>query len=1032
MATVNKRLLVRRQKWCWLATAALLWCGCAGALSPDRRIKELHHTAWGPGQGAPLGGAVALAQTSDGYLWMAGPSGLFRFDGIVFERVELPHDPKLSSLSLFSAFAPRGGGLWVGFTFGGVALLKGGRWQIFSVADGLPQSSPWQFAETPDGTLWVATGRDLARFDGARWKMVGSQMGLPASDNPILFVDSQGTLWAGGGNSLFFLRPGEHQFRNQPVAAPAPWDGNGMAESSTGTVWLDAGFDLVPVAQNPPPGNPGRSSYGGLAFDHDGTLWDPQTGLWRIAHPEHPTTGAALRVEDIADHYTDADGLTSRAVRALLVDREGNVWVGTTHGLDRFSEPSLEIPLQVAENVKVVPQIADAGMAPADDAGGLWVTNGADAVVRYQDGRMSPPIIRQKVETLLRAADGTVWFGGRKALWRERQGQLQSVASPGPDRDTQALAQDKSGGLWASILRSGVFRLKDGAWTPYGGITALPRGTAITIVRDRRDRLWFSYPDGSVAVLDGERVRTYVGADGLQIGNVMANHPGRIGHWLGGELGLARFDGERFYSIQSAPELPLDGVTGIVETPDGDLWLNGRAGIVHIAATELERSRLDPAYRVRGETLGAFDGVVGSSAMVRPLPTAIEAADGKLWFATTSGIYGIDPARRVHNRIPPPVLIRALTVAGYTIEPIPGLKLPAYTTAVRFDYLGLSLTAAEKVRYRYRLDGVDADWREVTAVRQALYTNLRPGHYIFRAIAANNDGVWNEQGAALDFSIARAYSQTTWFRAACAASLLLALWALYQLRLRQIAKGFNARLEERVAERTRIARDLHDTLLQSFQGLLLLFQTARELLRTRPAEAEKILESAIDQTAQAITEGRDAVQGLRASTVERSDLAQAITTFGQELAAEASRHTSVGLQVGVAGTPRTLHSIVRDEIYQIASEALRNAFRHAEAKQIEVELRYDERQLRLRIRDDGKGIDSNFLTAEGRVGHFGLHGMRERAKLMGGKLTVWSGPKSGAEVELSIPAARAYATSASTWRSWFAKKFSRESVQSEP
>ncbi len=992
----------------------------------------MHHTAWGPGQGAPLGGAVALAQTSDGYLWMAGPSGLFRFDGIVFERVELPHDPKLSSLSLFSAFAPRGGGLWVGFTFGGVALLKGGRWQIFSVADGLPQSSPWQFAETPDGTLWVATGRDLARFDGARWKMVGSQMGLPASDNPILFVDSQGTLWAGGGNSLFFLRPGEHQFRNQPVAAPAPWDGNGMAESSTGTVWLDAGFDLVPVAQNPPPGNPGRSSYGGLAFDHDGTLWDPQTGLWRIAHPEHPTTGAALRVEDIADHYTDADGLTSRAVRALLVDREGNVWVGTTHGLDRFSEPSLEIPLQVAENVKVVPQIADAGMAPADDAGGLWVTNGADAVVRYQDGRMSPPIIRQKVETLLRAADGTVWFGGRKALWRERQGQLQSLASPGPDRDTQALAQDKSGGLWASILRSGVFRLKDGAWTPYGGITALPRGTAITIVRDRRDRLWFSYPDGSVAVLDGERVRTYVVADGLQIGNVMANHPGRIGHWLGGELGLARFDGERFYSIQSAPELPLDGVTGIVETPDGDLWLNGRAGIVHIAATELERSRLDPAYRVRGETLGAFDGVVGSSAMVRPLPTAIEAADGKLWFATTSGIYGIDPARRVHNRIPPPVLIRALTVAGYTIEPIPGLKLPAYTTAVRFDYLGLSLTAAEKVRYRYRLDGVDADWREVTAVRQALYTNLRPGHYIFRAIAANNDGVWNEQGAALDFSIARAYSQTTWFRAACAASLLLALWALYQLRLRQIAKGFNARLEERVAERTRIARDLHDTLLQSFQGLLLLFQTARELLRTRPAEAEKILESAIDQTAQAITEGRDAVQGLRASTVERSDLAQAITTFGQELAAEASRHTSVGLQVGVAGTPRTLHSIVRDEIYQIASEALRNAFRHAEAKQIEVELRYDERQLRLRIRDDGKGIDSNFLTAEGRVGHFGLHGMRERAKLMGGKLTVWSGPKSGAEVELSIPAARAYATSASTWRSWFAKKFSRESVQSEP
>src|ERR1700722_1328936 len=246
----------RGQRWYWLAVAALLWSGCAAALSPDLTIKELHHTAWGPSQGAPLGGAVALAQTSDGYLWMAGPSGLFRFDGIAFERVELPHDPKLSSLSLDSAFAARGGGLWVGFTFGGVALLKEGHWQVFSVADGLPPGTPWQFAETPDGTLWVATDRDLARLDGARWKAVGSQMGLPTSSGLILFVDSQGTIWVGGGESslLYSLRPGEHRFRNQPVAAPTPWGGDSMAESSSGTVWLDVGYKLVPVAQNPPPG----------------------------------------------------------------------------------------------------------------------------------------------------------------------------------------------------------------------------------------------------------------------------------------------------------------------------------------------------------------------------------------------------------------------------------------------------------------------------------------------------------------------------------------------------------------------------------------------------------------------------------------------------------------------------------------------------------------------------------------------------------------------------------------------------------
>jgi signal transduction histidine kinase/ligand-binding sensor domain-containing protein len=1012
-SALNGRLPVRRQKW-WLAIAALLWCGSAAALNPDLTIKELHHTAWGPSQGAPLGGAVALAQTNDGYLWMAGPSGLFRFDGIAFERVELPHDPKLSSLGLFSAFAPRGGGLWVGFTFGGVALLKGGRWQVFSAADGLPPSTPWQFAETPDGTLWVATGRDLARFDGARWKMVGSEMDLPASDNPILFVDSQGTLWAGGGNSLFFLRRGEHQFRNQPVAVPTPWDGNGMAESSTGTVWLDAGFDLVPVAQNPPPGKTGRSSYGGLAFDHDGTLWDPQTGLWRVAHPEHPTLGAALRVEAIADHYSDADGLTSRAVRALLVDREGNVWVGTTHGLDRFSEPSLEIPLQVAENMKVVPQIADAGIASADDAGGLWVTNGADAVVRYQHGRMSPPIIRQKVETLLRAADGTVWFGGRKALWRERQGQLESVAPPGPDHDTQALAEDKSGGLWASVLGSGVFRLKDGVWMPNGGIAALPRATAITIVRDRRDRLWFSYPVGSVypgvsvAVLDDERVRTYGAAEGLQIGNVMAHHPGRIGHWLGGELGLARFDGERFYSIQPAPELLLDGITGIIETRDGDLWLNGRAGIVHIAAAELQRSRLDPAYRVRGETLGAFDGVVGSSAMVRPLPTAIEATDGKLWFATTSGIYGIDPARRAHNRVPPSVLIRAVMVGGHAIEPIPGLKLPVYTTAVRFDYIGLSLTAAEKVRYRYRLDGVDADWRELTAAPQALYTNLRPGHYTFHLIAANNDGVWNESGASLAFAIPPAFVQTRWFIALCAAGGAATVWAVVLLRVRQLRRRLEQRMEDRLNERTSIARELHDSLLQGFQGLMFRLQAVRQLLPERPGDAAKSLDSAMQVGDQAIGEGRDAVQNLRSSSFDDRDLATSLSALGTELGAGIDPSSKPEYRVVVEGRPRELTAVVRNEAYRIAREAICNAYQHAKAGRIETEVAFGDADLTIRVRDDGIGVDPRILERGQRPGHWGLPGMRERSESFGGHLHVWSEENAGAEVELRIPADIAY------------------------
>jgi signal transduction histidine kinase len=361
--------------------------------------------------------------------------------------------------------------------------------------------------------------------------------------------------------------------------------------------------------------------------------------------------------------------------------------------------------------------------------------------------------------------------------------------------------------------------------------------------------------------------------------------------------------------------------------------------------------------------------------------------------------------------------------ADHTLYETSGLmRLPPRLRDLEIDYTALSFVAPEKVQFRYMLDGRDRDWQDVGNRRQAFYTDLPPGNYRFRVIASNNSGVWNEQGAALDFFVAPAYWQTTWFRAGCIAAFLFLMWALYQLRLRQIAQAFNARLEDRVGERTRIARELHDTLLQNFQGLLLRFQTVLALCETRPAEAKEVLRSSIDETAQAITQGREAVQGLRASTIERNDLARAITTLGEEIAAEASSHPSVGFHVEVEGTPRSLHPIVRDEIYRIVGEALRNAFRHAAATQIEVELRYDERQLRLRIRDDGKGIDPTFLTDEGRAGHFGLPGMRERAKLVRGKLTVWSAPDSGTEIELSVPAAHAYAASPS--RAWLAEKFS--------
>ena len=317
----------------------------------------------------------------------------------------------------------------------------------------------------------------------------------------------------------------------------------------------------------------------------------------------------------------------------------------------------------------------------------------------------------------------------------------------------------------------------------------------------------------------------------------------------------------------------------------------------------------------------------------------------------------------------------------------------------------MSYANPHKNRYRYRLEGSDPDWNEVDSTRNlVMYTDLDHGRYVFRVQGSNSDGVWNEAGVSLPIVITPPWYKTTLFRASSVGLFLALMWVAYQARMRQVRHAFEMTLEARVGERTRIARELHDTLLQSFHGLLLRFQTASYLLPDRPAEAKEKLDGAIEHAAKAITEGRDAVQGLRASTVERNDLAVAIRTLGDELATDASANSPPAFRVGVEGQPRDVHPILRDEIYKIAAEALRNAFRHAQAGLVEVEIRYDDNEFRLRVRDDGKGIDSEVLAAQGIEGHYGLRGMPERAAVIGGTLTVWSEVGAGTEVELRLPA----------------------------
>jgi signal transduction histidine kinase len=444
----------------------------------------------------------------------------------------------------------------------------------------------------------------------------------------------------------------------------------------------------------------------------------------------------------------------------------------------------------------------------------------------------------------------------------------------------------------------------------------------------------------------------------------------------------------------------------ILEDQRGDLWISTSQGI----------SRFNPQSRVF-HNYSVADGLPGMD--MTGWQTCQRGPFGEMYFGGFSGATAFQPDKVVDNSIAPPMVFTDFRLAGVSVKVGAGSPLQQSISFARnlvlshrqsnfsLEFSALTYSNSLLNRYRYMLEGLDSDWHEVgSEERLVSYNNLPAGTYEFRAQGATSSGPWSEPGVALQIEILPPWWGTLWFRVVCAVSLVLLAWSAYYYRLNQVAQRFNVRLEER----TRIARDLHDTLLQSFQGLMLRFQTVDEMLPTRPLEAKKALAGALDRADKALAEGRDAIKGMRTSTLIDHDLAQSMTTLMNDLHEEQATGNwdSVAFRVLVEGAPRSVHPTLRDEIYRIARESLRNAFRHAQARHIETEITYSEPLLRLRFRDDGRGIDPDVLEHGGRSGHWGLPGMRERAKHMGAQLDVWSKPGAGTEVDLSIPGSIAY------------------------
>jgi signal transduction histidine kinase/sugar lactone lactonase YvrE len=1029
-----------------LLLPCLLWLRCpyAFALNPGLEIKQYAHTARRLREDFGAGELSSIAQTPDGFLWLGTDAGLMRFDGVSVTHWKASEQRALPDSRIRALLGARDGTLWIG-TFRGLASWRGG--QLVTHPE-FKDHVIFKIVEDRNGAVWVsawplggASGFLCAIRNGAS-ECYGRD-GRFGKGVSVIYEDHHGNLWVGAGNSLWHWQPGAPQ--RYSLAEPLSDGLNIMGETPTGEFLFLTSKGLMEIA-------------GGKVLPY----WRPQVPEWDLVSLLTDSDGVVwigtkegllhLRGERV-DVFDQADGLSGDDVVQTFEDRERNIWTLSRGGLDQFHDLTATI-YSLRQGFIGLPGAVladrDGSVWFSTTEGLYWLQGGHTAVYRARQedtstARRSDPrapvapevrvtagLPENVASSLFQDHQGRIWLGTEFGLGYLDHGRFVSI--PGvPHGYIDSIAEDRAGNLWVAHRDAGLFELSSDRVLqkiPWSSISG--RGFGYRLAADPvHGGLWIGSSSGGVVlVVDGRVQAAYGAAEGLGNGAVNEIRVASDGTvWIATEGGLSRMRAGQVETLDTKGGLPCDNVVASMED-EHSVWLHTACGLVRIPESDL-RAWTDEVHRVDARqsrlqvtVLDSSDGFLGFSNAPTFSPHMAKTTDGKLWLVSRGGLSALDPHHLSFNRYPPPVHVERIVADRTVYETSGPLQLPPRLRDLEIDYTALSFVAPEKVQFRYKLDGRDRDWQDVGNRRQAYYNDLPPGNYRFRVVASNNSGVWNEQGAALDFSIAPAYWQTAWFRAACVAAFLLLLWALYQLRQRQIARAFQVRVEERVSERTRIARELHDTLLQNFQGLLLRFQTVLALCETRPAEAKEVLRSSIDQTAQAITEGREAVQGLRASTVERNDLAKAITALGEELAAEASGHTAPGLQVDMEGTPRTLHPILRDEIFRIASEALRNAFRHADARQIELELRYDERQLRVRIRDDGKGIDPAFLAAEGRAGHFGLHGMRERAKLMRGKLTVWTAPGSGTEIELSVPAVHAYAAFSAPWRSWFTKKLS--------
>ncbi|WP_433974195.1 sensor histidine kinase [Tunturiibacter lichenicola] len=1017
-----------------LAGLAALCFDYAYAIDPNRMISQYVRESWGSEKGFSGGTVTSIAQTPDGYLWIGTEKGLIRFDGLNFRLFQQATPINIPIGPVQELIGDAQSNLWILLKNTTILRYHDGKFELGRdeaehgiTSIGKRKDGTVLFSSFALGTLAYHAGKfetltpstaptnspefiTAGPLDNLSTRLswatgvVPHRIAEPNSAVIAMAESSDGRLWLGTRDKgLFYLKDG------QIVSTVKRWSSgkiNCLLPVENGEVWIGTddgvlrwnGSELTRVSF---PSVLNHMRILSLARDRDSNTWlGTSRGLFR----------SNVKGISFADETTSQPNL---AVTSLFEDREGNLWIGTAAKIERLRDSPF-VTYTVSKGL------------PSESNGPVYVDSEERTWFAPLDGGLHW-LKGERVGSITDAGlDRDVVYsidGNASGLWIGRQqGGLTNLLSAdggitiktythldGLTQDSvYAVHQSRDGTVWAGTLSGGVSELRNGRFTTYTTAQGMSSNTVASIVEGFDGTMWFATPNGLNKFSHGQW-RVYAAHDGLPSAEVNCLLEDSV-HvlWIGTAAGLAFLDSTGVHIPAKMPGPLHEQILGIAEDRNGWLWIATSSHVLRVKRD-----------RILGATLGSedvreyglADGLNGIEGVKRHRSVIADPL-GRIWFSMNHGLSVVDPIRATNNVAPVLVKIDGISADGIQSDLGEPIHIPSIRQRTTFSFAGLSLSIPERVRYRYRLDGFDRAWSEPVATQEAVYTNLSPGSYRFRVIACNSDGLWNYNGPSVQLTIVPEFYQTKWFLLLCAAIAGSLAWAAYQWHVGQMTDRLHMQFTERLSERTRIARELHDTLLQTFQGLILHFQTARDLLQSRPAEASEKLDTALESADQAMVEGRNAIYDIRSSTVVDDDLAHAIGALGDELRANYSgKGDPAALSVVVEGTAKPLDPICRDDIYHIVREALRNSYRHGEAKSVEAEIAYGKRSLRVRIRDDGKGIDPKVLAQGGLAGHWGMAGMRERAKRIGGRLVVWSELEAGTEVELSIPGSVVYASS---------------------